>query len=169
MRFRPSFTVVLAAALATVTTTTAVSAQDRTITEQANVETVAHLFKEGWGAHPGWEEVWRTNLSPNVRSFFHAFPPNEGIEAAITFNRDLFAGFPDLKMAVEAVVAEGDTVIVRGHLVGQHHGTFLGIPATGAAVDVPDVTLFRLQDGKVVESRYFTDLLAVMRAIGAIP
>lgn len=30
------------------------------------------------------------------------------------------------------------------------------------------MTLFRLENGKIVESRYFIDLLAVMTAIGAV-
>lgn len=168
MRPLLTFVAVLATALATTAPTTA-AAQDRTHIEEENVETVTRLFEEGWGARSGWEEVWRANLAPEFRSFFHAFPPNVGVEPAIAFNRDLFAGFPDLRMTVEDVVAEGDAVIVRGRLTGQHDGPFLGVPATGASVDVPDVTMFRLRDGKVVESRYFTDLLAVMTAIGAVP
>ncbi|MFO6466174.1 ester cyclase [Jannaschia sp. KMU-145] len=144
-------------------------AQDRTATEDRNVAIVERLFDDGWGARPGWEAVWRAHLAPDVRTFFHAFPPTDGRAPAIAFNRDLFAGFPDLHMSIEDVVAEGDTVIVRGRLTGRHDGPFLGIPASGASVDVPDVTLFRLRDEKVIESRYFTDLLAVMTAIGAIP
>jgi len=34
---------------------------------------------------------------------------------------------------------------------------------------VPDVTVFKIADGKVVEMSYFTDLLAVMTTIGAVP
>jgi predicted ester cyclase len=148
---------------------TSAAAQTRTKIEETNVETVMQFYGDGWGARPGWEEVWRANMSPDVRMFFHAFPPTEGIETAITFNRDLFGGFPDLQVKVEEVIAEGDMVVVRGRLTGQHEGTFLGIPATGAKVDVPDVTMYRFDGGKVVESRYFTDLMAVMTAIGAIP
>lgn len=143
--------------------------QYRTVAEERNVETVMQLFKDGWGARRGWEEVWRSNMSPDFRSFFHAFPPTEGVEAAIAFNRDLFVGFPNLQMDVQDVVAEENSVVVRGRLTGQHDGSFLGVPATGASVDVPDVTLFRLTDSKVIEMRYFTDLLAVMTAIGAVP
>lgn len=162
----------LAAVLATMSAAaapTTTAAQDRTHIEEENVATVTRLFEQGWGARPGWEEVWRANLAPDFRSFFHAFPPTEGLEPAIAFNRALFGGFPDLEMTIEDVVAEGDAVIVRGRLTGRHEGSFLGVPATGASVDVPDVTMFRLRDGKVVESHYFTDLLAVMTAIGAVP
>jgi len=91
-----------------------------------------------------------------------------GIDTAIEFNEDLFSGFPELAVEIREIVADGDTVIVRGRLKGTHDGPFLGIPASGANVDVPDVTIFRLKEGKIAESRYFTDLLAVMTTIGAV-
>lgn len=140
----------------------------RTPKEQANVATALTMFGDGWGANADWENVWRANVAPNVRTFFHSHPPMEGLDAAIEFNAELFAGFPKLRMTVENTIAEQDTVIVCGRLAGSQDGPFLGAPASGASVDVPDVTLFRLEDGKIVESRYFTDLLAVMTAIGAV-
>ena len=142
---------------------------DRTLKEAANVSVAMDLFGRGWGANSGWEDVWREHVAVDVRSYFHAFPATDGLEAAIEFNRSLFIGFPDLKMSVEDVVAEGDTVIVRGRLNGIHSGNFLGTAGSGAEVDVPDITIFRMHNHKVVENRYFTDLLAVMTAIGAIP
>ena len=56
---------------------------------------------------------------------------------------------------------------MRARLAGSQDGVFLGVPPSGNAVDVPDITLFRFADGKVIEQHYFTDLLAVMSAIGA--
>lgn len=143
-------------------------AEGRAATEAANVKTVLRMFAEGWGANEGWETVWRENLSPGFLSYFHSRPPIEGIEPAIAFNRELFVGFPELRMTVEDVVAEGDNVIVRGRLSGSNDGPFLGAPPSGADVLVPDVTIFRLEGGKIVEMRYFTDLLAVMTTIGAV-
>ena len=144
-------------------------AQERTETESRNVRLALDMFDAGWGANEGWEDVWRANLAPRFTSRFHAFAPIVGIENAIAFNRDLFTGFPNLEVTVEHVTAEGDSVVVRGRLEGEHEGPFLGAPASGAAVDVPDVTLFRVEDAAITEMRYFTDLIAVMTATGAIP
>ncbi len=141
---------------------------DRTATEEANVQTVLRMFSEGWGANEGWDAVWRDCLSPSFRSYFHSHPPIDGVEPAIAFNRELFVGFPELQMTVEHVVAEGDDVVVRGQLSGRNDGSFLGAPASGADVRVPDVTLFRFDKGGIAEMRYFTDLLAVMTTIGAV-
>ena len=146
-----------------------VYAADRTANEKQNVDVVLEMFGPGWGANKGWEDVWRKNTAPNFVSYFHAFPPTEGVEAAIEFNRDLFVGFPDLVARVDHVTAEGDSVVIRGNLQGRHTGAFLGVPGSDAEINVPDVTLFRLKDGQIVEMRYFTDLLTTMTAMGAIP
>lgn len=145
------------------------SRHDRTTAELSHVEIVEHLFHEGWGAHPGWEETWRGCMSADFKSFFHSLPPVEGIKEAIDFNRQLFVGFPDLEVDVQEIIVEGNNVVVRSRLTGSHKGTFLGVPETGASVNVADVTVYKFANGKVVEKRYFTDLLAVMSAIGAVP
>ncbi len=159
----------LMSALVLVAAMASAGAQDRTKLERRNVDLVMRMFEEGWGANSGWEDVWRANLSPTFTSYFHAFPPTEGLEAAIAFNRDLFAGFPNLEVTVEEVTAEGESVVVQARLIGRHEGPFLGVPASGAVVNVPDVTLFRVKNGKITESRYFTDLVMAMTAMGAIP
>jgi predicted ester cyclase len=141
---------------------------NRTTAEQANVETVLKLLTLGWGGNQNWQAVWRAEMSRDVRTFFHSNPPVKGIANAIEFNALLFAGFPELKLTIVNVIAEGDYVIVQGHLKGRHSGTFLNVPATSTMIEVPDVTIFRLSSGKVLEMRYFTDLLAVMGAIGAL-
>lgn len=144
-------------------------ADDRTLQEERNVEIVTRLFDEGWGASRGWEAVWREVMADDFAYYFHSLPPQEGLEDAIAFNRALFAGFPNLEVFVEEIVAEGDVVVVRSRLTGAQDGVFLGVPPSGAVVDVPDLALFRLNGDMIVEQRYFTDLLAVMTAIGAVP
>jgi len=70
---------------------------------------------------------------------------------------------------VEEIIVEGNSVVVQNRLTRSHKGTFFGVPETGASVNVPDVTVYKFANGKVVEKRYFTDLLAVMITIGAVP
>ncbi|MGF1475230.1 MAG: ester cyclase [Geminicoccaceae bacterium] len=144
-------------------------AGERTTAEQRNVRTVLRLFDEGWGANADWETVWRETMTPDFTYYFHSHPPQVGLEDAITFNRALFAGFPGLEVSVEEIVVEGDVVVVRSRLTGAQDGVFLGVPPSGEIVDVSDVTLVRFVDGLVAEQHYFTDLLAVMTTIGAVP
>ncbi|WP_166486080.1 ester cyclase [Jannaschia sp. CCS1] len=158
-----------AALMTTIAASSSAIAQDRSPIETQNVETVLRLFDEGWGAQDGWRDVWRETMTPGFRSIFHSNQAVEGIEQAIAFNAVLFEGFPRLEVVVENVTVEGDNVVVQARLTGAQDGPFLGVPPSGQMVDVPDVTLFTLADGQVIEMRYFTDLLAVMTAISAPP
>ncbi len=60
-------------------------------------------------------------------------------------------GFPDLAIAVEDVMAEGDRVTARVTMRGTHSGEFQGIAPTGRQVEVRAIDMFRIQDGKIVE------------------
>ena len=60
-------------------------------------------------------------------------------------------GFPDLTIAVEDVMAEGDLVTARVTMRGTHRGEFQGIAPTGKRVEVRAIDIFRIEDGKIVE------------------
>ena len=77
--------------------------------------------------------------------------------------------FPNIRVDVEQVFAEGDTVIGRGAFVGTHQGPFQGIPPTGMQVKVPYIDIWRIEDGKLVENWVQMDLLGLMQQLGAVP
>ncbi len=60
-------------------------------------------------------------------------------------------GFPDLTIAVEDVMAEGDRVTARVTMRGTHSGEFQGIAPTGRQVEVRAIDMFRIEGGKIVE------------------
>jgi steroid delta-isomerase-like uncharacterized protein len=81
-----------------------------------------------------------------------------------------FAGtFPDLRVTVEDLIAQGDKVVARYHWTGTHRGDFQGIPATGTAVTVTGSGIYRLAGGRIAEEWWMEDLLGLMRQLGAIP
>jgi steroid delta-isomerase-like uncharacterized protein len=61
------------------------------------------------------------------------------------------AVFPDLHVAVEDVVAEGDRVAVRWTARGTHAAEWLGIPATWRRVTFGGMDLFRFEGGRIGE------------------
>ncbi|MGL5008898.1 MAG: ester cyclase [Paracoccaceae bacterium] len=143
--------------------------QQRTADEQHNVRTALLMFTDGWGTSPGWQDVWRAHAESDMIAYFNGEPePSRGLEQFLTFQEGLFAGFPAITTKVTHITAEADTVIVQSVLDGTQDGPFFGVPASGARVRLPDVTIFRLKNCRIVEVRYFTDLLAVMTAIGGI-
>lgn len=93
----------------------------------------------------------------------------EGIEGARQFVIRLREAFPDLDAKVEDQVVEGDKVANLWSAQGTHQGDFGGIPATGRKMETSGITMFRFADGKVLESWGFTDLMGMMKQLGAAP
>ena len=79
------------------------------------------------------------------------------------------AAFPDLHVHLGDVLADGDKVITRSHWTGTHKGDFMGVPASGASVDVSFIDIWRIEDGLLAESWVRMDLLGLMQQVGAVP
>ncbi len=67
--------------------------------------------------------------------------------------RMVTAAFPDNRHEVEDLFAEGDQVMARVRLTGTHEGSFMGIPPTGRRIEISEIHVYRLRDGKAVEHR----------------
>jgi steroid delta-isomerase-like uncharacterized protein len=94
-------------------------------------------------------------------------PTKDGV---LAFFRMQLAGFPDLRMDVEDVVANGDKVVARVRFIASNRGEFMGMPATGKSVDVQLIDIFRFgADGLVHEHWGVLDALAMMQQLGVVP
>ncbi len=91
-----------------------------------------------------------------------------GIDAIADAEFAYFDAFPDLAMAVEAVLAEGDTVAARWTLTGTHDGVFKGIEPTGEAFEFSAMGMFRIEDGEAAEVWLEADELRLLRQLGAV-
>ena len=64
--------------------------------------------------------------------------------------RSELKAFPDLRMAVDAMVAEGDYVTVLWTFRGTHTAWgYGGLPPTGTRVEMRGITIWRVIDGKL--------------------
>ena len=95
--------------------------------------------------------------------------PLEGLEAWRQFSGSFAEAFPDLRLTVQDIAAEGDTVAARVDFRGTHRGEFQGIPPTGKEVAFTSIEVNRVRDGKVEEHWVELDLLGLMQQLGAIP
>ena len=77
--------------------------------------------------------------------------------------------FPDLKLTVEQVVAEGDHVAIRWTARGTHKGELFGIAPTGKQATVSGITIDRWADGKIAESWTNWDTLGMLQQLGVVP
>jgi len=81
----------------------------------------------------------------------------------------LFAAFPDLKLTIELMVAEGDKVAFREIGKGTHKGEFMGIAPTGNKIDMINTCILRIADGKWAEAWPTMDEFRLMQQLGVIP
>jgi steroid delta-isomerase-like uncharacterized protein len=74
--------------------------------------------------------------------------------------------FPDLRMTVEKLVAEGDLVTAVWTFRGTHtHDGYGGLPATGARIEMRGITVWRIVDGRIHDEwTAFNDLGAYAQA-----
>ena len=69
--------------------------------------------------------------------------------------KDYFAmirtGFPDMQIAIDVLIAEGDRVALRTVWRGTHLGEYEGVAATGKQVVRTMIQIFRIAGGKIAE------------------
>jgi predicted ester cyclase len=80
-----------------------------------------------------------------------------------------FEAFPDLHVALDDVIAEGDKVFVRSTMTGTHDGEYKGIPPTGRHVAADAAEVYRVADGKFVGYWCLTNVAGLMRQLTEEP
>lgn len=97
----------------------------------------------------------------------HAAPPGTppGPASVKEWIVTIRGGFPDLHVTEEHLVAESDRVGVLARWEGTHDGEFLGIAATGRAVAIRGVVLWRIEGGRLAERWSVLETSALLAAI----
>ena len=81
----------------------------------------------------------------------------------------LAAAFPDLRIEIVELSAEGDTVAFRWLGRGTHTGPLGAVAPTGRTVEFEGLIVDRLQGGKVVRRWEQYDRLWLLQQLGAAP
>ena len=77
--------------------------------------------------------------------------------------------FPDARVKVNQMVAEGDLVAVYWTGTGTNTQEGMGFPGTGKKITASGMTLFRFKNGKISEEWGVMDLLSALRQAGVFP
>jgi steroid delta-isomerase-like uncharacterized protein len=77
--------------------------------------------------------------------------------------------FPDLRVPIEDLVAEGDRVVTRWTARGTHQGELMGITPTGNQASVTGIIVDRISGGRIEKEWVEYDTLHLMQQIGAVP
>lgn len=105
-------------------------------------------------------------VDPNL--VFHAPVPGEvtGVQALKQVWVTLLRAFPDLHVAIEDAIEEGDKVVYRNTVTGTHQGEYRGLPPTGRSVTYKEIFIFRFVDGRIAEIWGVVDVFAQLKQLG---
>jgi predicted ester cyclase len=132
----------------------------------ANKATIRRIFEQG--INQGDDSVLDEAIAPSYVN--HDMPaPAPGLEGFRQVVGQFRSAFPDLRITLHDVIAEGDKVCTRGRFTGTHDGDFMGIGATGKEVDVKYIDLWRLEEGEAVENWVQLDMLGLLQQLGVVP
>jgi predicted ester cyclase len=90
-------------------------------------------------------------------------PGLEGVRQSLA---TFFKAFPDMRLTVEDMIAEGDKVVSRVSVRGTHTGEFQGLAPTHKPVTVSGIDIVRIEGGKAVERWGSFDMLGLMQQLG---
>ena len=88
-------------------------------------------------------------------------------QATVGFFAARLAGIPDLRVAIEAVVASPDRVAASFVYTGTHGGPLYGVAPTGRSLRFTSCDIFRLREGVIVEHWGMGDIAGVLAQIRA--
>lgn len=132
-----------------------------------NESTVRRIYDELWNERR--LEVANEVIAEDADNYDTGLVPMPfGPEEMKDTVRMITAAFPDNRHEVEEVIAVGDRVVLRCTLTGTHEGLFMGIPPTGRRIEVTQIHIYRLENGKAVDHRVSRDDLGAMRQLGVI-
>jgi predicted ester cyclase len=79
-----------------------------------------------------------------------------------------FNAFPDLKVTVEDLLADGDKVVARVSILGTHQGALMAVSPTGKPFTGMAINIFRIVNGKMVEHWGLADRLGALQQLGVV-
>jgi len=132
---------------------------------EANKNVVRRLFEEVW--NKGNLQVTDELFTPNYAHHDASTPDlGRGPESEKKRAALYRTAFPDLRVTVEDIIAEGETVVARWSCRGTHNGDLNGIAPTGKQVLISGVIIARFTNGKMSEGFVNWDALSLMKQLG---
>ncbi len=132
------------------------------MSESENAALARRFIHEVW--NQGRVEAVRELVHPEAVGHLEGFEVR-GPEGFLPAWASLLGAFPDLKIIVQALLAKGDSVVVRWTASGTHRGPHLGFPPTMKLAGFRGISWLRFSGGRIIESwdswnqgRLFSDL-----------
>ena len=135
---------------------------------EANKQVVRRAFEEVWNQRK--LEAIDELFAPDFVFHSPAEPePIRGLEGYRRFVARIREGFPDVRVRVEEILAEGDLVAARVTMEMTHTGIYQGIPPAGKRLRATQIFVDRMAGGKIAEAWQEVDALGILRDLGVVP
>ena len=113
------------------------------------------------------EAILNEVIADNYVDYGHQ-PPGRGLQGARSDHQDIARAFEDARFDIDEMFGADDRVVVRWTLHATNTGPFAGISPTQKKIEVRGISLYRLREGKITETRNLPDLLALFTQLGTI-
>lgn len=107
-------------------------------------------------------------LSPDLVN--HSVRQGTGASGLKDITFLIHAAFPDVRFTAEEMIAEAGKVVVRYTVRGTHQNlAILDVAPTGKPVTWTGIAIYRIADGKIVETWGDWDDLGLFQQLGMVP
>lgn len=132
-----------------------------------NKAVIRRLIEDHWNAknHALVNELFAPAVSINTPDGVL-----EGSDGASTLLAVYATAFPDFRLTIDDLLAEGDKVTLRWTYEGTQTGPLGDVRATGKRVTVSNaIGIFRLSSGKISEAHLCWNKYALLQQLGVLP
>ena len=113
--------------------------------------------------------VWDELMDENYVTVTANGTEYKGLEGAKRRHASTSAAAPDGRTSIDEMVAEGDTVVIRGFTTGTNTGEFMGIPPTGKPYKAAFTAFYYFNNGRIVRGWALHDGMGRFQQLGVIP
>lgn len=124
-------------------------------------------FDEVW--NKGRVELLDSLLTPDYINHTPSAPTSPGPAGLKPIVLAIRKAFPDLHFRIEEVITADGYVTIRTVMTGTQKDSLFEMPPTNKYIEVNQINIEKLRDGRIAEHWRVTDELKMMKHLGVIP
>jgi steroid delta-isomerase-like uncharacterized protein len=135
--------------------------------DEKNKQLIERYFNEVW--NKGNVDLLDELLSKEYINHTPSIPdPPKGPAGLKPIVLAIRKSFPDLHYEIKDIITTKDKVIARVVMTGTQTDTLFTLPPTGKRVEVNQINIEQLENGKIIAHWRVTDELALMKQLGVV-
>ncbi len=120
------------------------------------------------------DEFWNKGNLDRMDEFYspdfvlHFLPDGSevrGIDSLREHERKHREAFPDWQEDIKHIVAEEDFVVIHFVSTGTNEGSWLGNPPTGRRIRINEMSILRIEDGRIAEQWLLPDIFSMQQQL----